>query len=212
MDTLILFDFLIGGGLIVGLIAAAARMRSASVIAGQNGSPATVRRVRRNARAALWTFGAALVLLIFFNKAHFKIGADQVIGSPTRAQVSGSWGGDHGLGVVLRTDGTFTTAALPPQVGTATPPVMSSADGSVLNVWSGHGTWMIGPGVFNGSPESVIFTVACGAGPGGCAGHVRTFDLQLETNAPSGGGGPALFYYLGRPHDLSNQYPFVRVA
>jgi hypothetical protein len=56
----------------------------------------------------------------------------------------------------------------------------------------------------------VIFTVSCGAAPSGCAGHPRTFDLQVETNAPSGGGGPALFYYLDSRHDLSNQYPFVR--
>jgi hypothetical protein len=113
------------------------------------------------------------------------------------------------LGLVLRPNGTFTAPALPQQVGTAAP-VLSSADGSVLNTWSGHGTWVIGPGVFNGSPESVIFTVACGAAPSGCAGHPATFDLQVETNAPSGGGGPALFYYLGSPRDLSNQYPFVR--
>ena len=55
----------------------------------------------------------------------------------------------------------------------------------------------------------MIFTVACDA-PNGCAGHAQTFDLQVGTNAPSGGGGPALFYYLGSRHDLSNQYPFVR--
>lgn len=37
-----------------------------------------------------------------------------------------------------------------------------------------------------------------------------TFDLQAETSSPSGGGGPALFYYLGDPDDWNNQYPFVR--
>jgi hypothetical protein len=211
MDILVIFDFLIGGGLIAGLIAAATRMRSARVIAGQGGSPAPARRVRRSDRAvaALWTFGAALVLLTFFNVAYFKPGANQVIGSPTRAQVTGTWGGDYGLGLVLRPNGTFTASALPQHVGTASPAL--SADGSaVLNTWPGHGTWVIGPGVFNGSPESVIFTVACGTALSGCAGHPRTFDLQVETNAPSGGGGPALFYYLGSPRDLSNQYPFVR--
>jgi hypothetical protein len=56
MDTLVIFDFLIGGGLIVGLIAVDTRMRSAMVIAGQSGSPATARRVRRSYGAVLWTF------------------------------------------------------------------------------------------------------------------------------------------------------------
>jgi hypothetical protein len=110
--------------------------------------------------------------------------------------------------LVLRPDGTFTASALPPQIGTAAPALSSTGD--VLNTGSGHGTWTIGPGVFNGSPDSVIFTVACGTAPSSCAGHPRTFDLQLETNAPNGGGGPALFYYTGSPRDLSNQYPFVR--
>jgi hypothetical protein len=32
----------------------------------------------------------------------------------------------------------------------------------------------------------------------------------VETNAPDGGGGLALFYYLGSPRDLSNQFPFIR--
>jgi hypothetical protein len=81
----------------------------------------------------------------------------------------------------------------------------------VLDLWSGHGTWTIGPGGFNGSPQSVIITVACRAAPSGCAGHPRTFDLQVETKAPNGQGGPALFYYLGNPRDLSNQYYFIRV-
>jgi hypothetical protein len=210
MDILVIFDVLIGGGLIAGLIAAVTRMRSARVIAGQDGTPATARRVRRidHAVTALCTFGSALALLTFVNVTYFK-SANQVIGSPTRAQVTGTWVGDYGLTLVLRPDGTFTTPALPPHVGTAAPAL--SADGSsVLGTWSGHGTWVIGPGVFNGSPQSVIFTVACDAVPSGCAGHPKTFDLQVETNAPSGGGGPALFYYLGSPRNLSNQYPFVR--
>jgi hypothetical protein len=109
---------------------------------------------------------------------------------------------------VLRPDGTFTTPALTPQIGSAAPTLSSTGD--VLHTWSGHGTWTIGPGVFNGSPDSVIFTIACGTAPSNCAGHPRTFDLQLETNAPNGGGGPALFYYTSSPRDLRNQYPFVR--
>jgi hypothetical protein len=56
----------------------------------------------------------------------------------------------------------------------------------------------------------VIFTVDCGDAPDRCAGHPRTFELLLETNSPVGGGGPALFYYLGRTQDLNNQYPFFR--
>jgi hypothetical protein len=166
-----------------------------------------VRRIDR-AVAALCTFGSVLALLTFVNVTYFKT-ANHVIGSPTRAEVTGTWIGDYGLGLTLRPDGTFTTAALPPHVGTAEP-TLNGDGSSVLDIWSGHGTWVIGPGVFNGSPQSVIFTVACDAAPSGCAGHPRTFDLQVETNAPSGGGGLALFYYLGSRHDLSNQYPFVR--
>jgi hypothetical protein len=211
MDISVRFDLLIGGGLIAGLIAAEAWIRSARVIVEQNGSPAAAGRVRRSDRAVavLWTFRAGLVLLAFLNLAYFRPGANRVVGSPTRAQVTGTWGGDYGLGLVLRPDGTFTSAALPPHVGTAAP-VLSSAGTFVLNAWPAHGTWTIGPGEFNGSPASVIFTVACGAASAGCAGHPRTFELQLETNSPDGGGGPALFYYLGSPRDLSNQYPFVR--
>jgi hypothetical protein len=132
-----------------------------------------------------------------------------VISSPTRAQVTGTWVGDHGLSLVLRPDGTFTTPALPSRIGTAAP--APGADESPMpGTWSGHGTWVIGPGIVGGSPRGVIFTVACDA-PNGCAGRPRTFDLQAETNAPSGGGGPALFYYLGGGHDLGNQFPFIRV-
>jgi hypothetical protein len=209
MDILVIFDFFIGGGLIAGLIAAATRMRSARVIAGQDGSLATARRAGRSGRvvAFLSTFGSALALIVFFNVAYFKT-ANRVIGSLTRAQVTGTWVGNHGSTLVLRPDGTFTAYGLPQHVRTVAA-VTSSADGPPLNPSSGHGTWIIGPGDFNGSPESVIFTDACDA-PNGCAGHARTFDLQMETNAPNGGGGPALFYYLGNPHDLSNQYPFVR--
>ncbi len=187
---------------------------SAGVIAGQDGRPATARRVRRGGRAVgvLGALGAVLVLLVFFLVVHFRSGGNQVVGSPTRAQVTGTWGGDYGLGLVLRPNGTFTSAALPPQVGTAAPDISSGdGDAHVLNAWSAHGTWTIGPGDLDGSPESVIFTVDCGAAPNECAGHPTTFELQLETNSPYGGGGPALFYYLGSTHDLSNQYPFVRV-
>jgi hypothetical protein len=211
MDISVRFDLLVGGGLVVGLIAAETWIRSARVVAGRNGSPATARRVRRSDRAVavLWTFRVGLVLLALLNLAYFRPGANRVVGSPTRAQVTGTWGGDYGLGLVLRPDGTFTSAALPPHVGTAAP-VLSSGDGDVVDTWPAHGTWTIGPGDLNGSPESVIFTVDCGAAPSRCADHPRTFDLQLETNSPDGGGGPALFYYLGSPRDLSDQYPFVR--
>jgi hypothetical protein len=209
MVILVTFDFLIGGGLIAGLVAAATRMRSARVLAGKDGNLATARRVGRSGRvvAVLSTVGSVLALLVFVNVVYFK-SANRVIGSPTRAQVTGTWVGNHGSTLVLRPDGTFTAYGLPQHVGTVAA-VTSSADGPPLNPWSGHGTWIIGPGGFNGSPESVIFTVACDP-PNRCAGHARTFDLQQETNAPAGGGGRALFYYLSNPHDLSNQYPFVR--
>jgi hypothetical protein len=201
-----MFDLLAGGGLIAGLITAAVaavRMRSARVIARENGGRAAAGRVRRTgAVTALWIFGAALVLLVLFNVLYFNgFGTDPVLGSPTRAQVTGTWIGDHGAILVLRADGTFTASGLPSSL-----PV----SGSLPAQPSGHGTWVIGPGDFSGPPESVIFTFACDAGPGGCAGPATTFDLQAETSSPSGGGGSALFYYLGDPDDWSDQYPFVR--
>lgn len=205
-----IFDFLIGGGLIVGLIAALLGP-SRVMIVGENGGPATARRVRRSAGAVavLWTFGAALAALVLFNVAYFNgFGTDPVIGSPTRAQVTGTWVGDHGATLVLRPDGTFTATSLPPYVGDATDSFGTS--GLLRNPPSGHGTWVIGPGDFNGPPETVIFTFACDADPNVCAGHAMTFDLQAEASSPSGGGGPALFYYLGDPDDWSDQYPFVR--
>jgi hypothetical protein len=155
-----------------------------------------------------WKLGAALLLLACFVGAHFKTGpgANQVVGSPTRAQVTGNWVGDYGSLLDLRPDGTFTSAALPPQVGSAAP-VLNRV--GVVGTWSGHGTWAIGPG--DPGPESVIFTVDCDAAPGSCAGHPKTFKLLLETNSPQGGGGPALFYYLGGTGDLDNQFPYVRV-
>lgn len=188
-----IFDFLLGGGLIAGLIfsLAARVLRGAGSVA----VPAV--------------FGAGLALLVVLNVAYFNgFGTDPVIGSPVRAQVTGTWVGDHGATLVLRPDGTFTASGLPPYVGNATDAVGTT--GLPQNPPSGHGTWIIGPGDFNGPPESVIFTFACDAGPYGCAGQAMTFDLQAETSSPSGGGGPALFYYLGDPDDWSNQYPFVR--
>jgi len=53
---------------------------------------------RKNVVAALWTVGVALVPLVFFVVT--QPGANQVVGSPTRAQVIGTWGGDYGLGLV----------------------------------------------------------------------------------------------------------------
>lgn len=202
-----IFDLLIGSALIAGLIAAAVaavRLRSARVIAQENGGPAAAGRVRRTgAVTVLWAFGAALVLLVLFNVAYFNgFGTDPVIGSPILTQVTGTWIGDHGAILVLRPDGTFTASGLPPS--------LLQMSGSPPDPPSGHGTWIIGPGEFNGPPESVIFTFACDAGSNGCAGPATTFDLQAETSSPSGEGGPALFYYLGDPDDWNNQYPFVR--
>jgi hypothetical protein len=72
---------------------------------------------------------------------------------------------------------------------------------------SGHGTWVIGPGDFDGSPESVILTLACSLPGDECANCNLTFDLQAEKLRPS--GGPALFYYQGDPDDWSDQYAFT---
>lgn len=182
-----IFDLFIGGGLIISVTVAA------------------IRRARHGpgAGTALWGLGSALALLVVFNVAYFNgFGTDPVIGTPTRAQVTGTWVGDYGATLVLSPDGTFTASGLPPYVGDATG--FPGTPGLPQNPASGHGTWIIGPGDFNGPPESVIFTFDCGAS--GCA----TFDLQAETSSPAGGGGPALFYYLGDPDDWSNQYPFVQ--
>jgi hypothetical protein len=187
---LVIFDFFIGGGLIVGLIAAATRISSVRVIAGQNGSPATARRVRRSDRAVavLWTFGTALVLLVFFNVAYFKSGINQVIGSPTRAQVTGTWVGDYGSELVLRPDGTFTAYGLSPHVGNAADTPIASVPPQ--NPWSGHGTWIIGPGEFNGPPESVRSRSrppSCHLELSGCP----AWALQLLVRTEGGAGPPA---------------------
>jgi hypothetical protein len=116
-------------------------------IAGQGGSPATVRRVGRSYSAVLWTFSAGLALLTFVNLEYWYLQprANHLIGSPTPAQVTGTWEGDLGTNLVLRPDGTFTASPVPQDVGTAAP-VTFNADGSQLNAWSGRGTWTIGPG------------------------------------------------------------------
>jgi hypothetical protein len=202
-----IFDFMLGGGLIVGLIVATCLLRPRRRTAGEHSGP-TAARVPRNRGGVvvLCALGAALVLLVLFNVAYFNgFGTDPVIGTPTRAQVTGTWVGDGGAVLVLRSDGTFTANGLPPAIGGA-----STTSGLSQNRVSGHGTWTIGPGDFNGPPESVIFTFICDANPSECAGQPSTFDLQAETSSPSGGGGPALFYYLGDPDDWSSQYPFVR--
>jgi hypothetical protein len=53
---------------------------------------------------------------------------------------------------------------------------------TLVHVWARHLDYR--PGDINGSPESVIFTVACDHAANRCAGHARTFDLQAETNGP----------------------------
>jgi hypothetical protein len=187
MGIIVFLNILISGSLIAGLVAAV--------------------RMRHGGRsiAVLWALGAALVLLTV-NVLHFRVGANRVIGAPSSAQVTGTWIGDYGSKLVLRPDGTFTAYTLPSQVG-------DEADTSILsgphNPWSGHGTWVVRT---NRSPESVHFTVACAAIPDGCAGHPGAFDLLVETNSPNMGGGPALFYYVGSPRDLSIQYSFVSLA
>jgi hypothetical protein len=202
-----IFDILACAGLIAGLVSVTMMLRPARMIVWDNGGPATVRRARRSATpvALLWIFGAATVLLVLFNVAYFS-GADPVIGSPTGTQVTGTWVGDHGARLLLRPDGTFTASGLPPHVGDGKG--IFATPGLPKNPASGHGTWIIGPGDFGGSLESVIFTFTCDAAPNGCTGRTMSFDLQAESSSPS--GGPALFYYLGDPDDWSDQYPFVR--
>jgi hypothetical protein len=158
------------------------------------------RKVGRLGRAVrVWPLVVSLAgtgLFVVFNVAYFNSGADPVISSPTRAQVTGTWVGRGRAKLVLRADGTFTASRLPPYAGQPTDlPDMLSGQTSP----SGKGSWVIGPGVFSGPPESVIFNFA---------GSTKTFDLQAETSSPS--GGPALFYYLGDPDDWSNQYAFTR--
>jgi len=159
------------------------------------------RRIGRLGRAVrVWPLVVALVgtgLFVVFNVAYFNgFGTDPVISSPTRLQVTGTWVGSGGARLMLRPNGTFTATRLPSYVGQPTdfPDMLSG-----LTSPSGNGRWVIGPGVFSGPSESVIFTFA---------DSTQTFDLQAETSSPS--GGPALFYYLGDPDDWSNQYAFTR--
>jgi hypothetical protein len=163
-------------------------------------------------RVALWLLVAFLAgagLFVLFNVAYFNgFDTDPVIGSPSPAQVTGTWGGDHGATLVLRPDGTFTASGLPPYVGDTTGSYSTS--GLPQNPPFGDGTWIIGPAPSDGSPKSVIFTFAsCDGSPKRCAGYTWSFDLQAETGI-SGSGGLALFYYSGDPDDLADQYAFTR--
>ncbi len=157
----------------------------------------------------VWLLVASLAgtgLFILFNVAYFNgFGTDPVIGSPTGAQVWGTWVGSGGARLVLRPDGTFTASGLPPYVGQPTD-FLDMLLGR--NPPSGHGTWVIGPGDFGGSPESVIFTFTCSPPGHECTNWKLTFDLQAERPGPS--GGAALFYYLGDPDNWSDQYAFTR--
>lgn len=157
----------------------------------------------------VWLLTASLAgtgLFILFNVAYFNgFGTDPVIGLPTGAQVTGTWVGTGGARLVLRRNGTFIASRLPPHAGQPTD-FRDMLKGR--NPSSGRGTWVIGPGNFDGSPESVIFTFACSPPGIGCANLNLTFDLQAESPGPS--GGPALFYYLGDPDEWSDQYAFTR--
>jgi hypothetical protein len=168
----------------------------------------TVRVSLARRAARRWTLMASLAgiaLFVLFNVAYFNgFGTDPVIGIPTRAQVTGTWVGNAGATLVLKLDGTFTASGLPSHTGQSDFPGMQLGH----NPASGHGTWAIGPGDFNGPPESVIFTFACSANASGCGNQVLTFDLLAENPGPS--GGPALFYYLGDPDDWGDQYAFTR--
>jgi len=177
------------------------------------GSVVLLLRPARAARAGraryAWPLAVSLAgsgLFVVFNVAYFNgFGTDPVIGSPTDAQVTGIWLGNAGATLVMKPDGTFTASRLPPHVGQPTdlPGMLPGR-----NPPSGHGTWAIGPGDFGGSPESVIFTLACSLPGGDCANSNLTFELQAENPGPS--GSPALFYYQGDPDDWSDQYAFTR--
>ena len=108
---------------------------------------------RKIAVAVRWASWATLALLVLIIVAHLKSKANQVVSSPTRAQVTGTWVGDYGLVLTLRPDGTFSSAGLPPDVGTAAP--VPSDPGGDGDVRPAHGTWVIGPGDLGGSAESV---------------------------------------------------------
>jgi hypothetical protein len=154
----------------------------------------------------VWLLVASLAgtgLFILFNVVYFN--TDPVIGSPTHAQATGTWVGSGGARLVLRSNGTFTASGLPPYAGQPTdfPDMLMGR-----NPPAGHGTWLIGPGDFGGSSESVIFTLTCPAPARECTNLNLTFDLQAESSGPS--GRPALFYYLGDPDDWSDQYAFTR--
>ncbi len=165
------------------------------------------RRTRAGRVRRVWLLVASLTgigLFVLFNAAYFTW-TDPVIGSPTDAQVTGTWVGTGGARLVLGRNGTFTASRLPPYAGQ-----MTDFRNMLLgrSPSAGHGTWVIGPGVFGGPPESVIFTFACSPRGSRCRNWNLTFDLQAESRGPS--GGPALFYYQGDPDDWSDQYAFSR--
>jgi hypothetical protein len=196
-----LFDLAIAFGLLVGLIGSIVFILL----------PQRVARVGRAVR--VWLLVGSLAgagLFVLFNVAYFNgFGTDPVIGSPTRAQVTGTWIGEKGATLVLRPDGTFTASGLPPHVGDGTGIFASS--GLPQNPSSGDGTWIIGPGQLSAPPESVIFTFAsCDGSANVCGDYAFSFDLLAEASSPSGSGGPALFYYTGDPDDWAGQYAFTR--
>jgi hypothetical protein len=190
-----LFDLVIALALLVLLVSSIAPfVRPRAATAG------------KHVRGRLVVSLAGIGIFILFNVVYFNgFGTDPVISSPTAAQVAGTWVGSGGAKLVLRPDGTFTASRLPPHVGQPTDfPVMVSG----RNPPAGHGTWVIGPGEFNGPPESVIFSFTCSAPGDECTNLNLTIDLQAESSSPS--GGPALFYYQGDPDDWSDQYAFTR--
>jgi hypothetical protein len=158
--------------------------------------------VRLCCKSPAWPFLAASVtgaaLLTGFNWNYFY-GDGTIIGTPTTAQVTGTWSGDYGETLTLRPNGTFTAEGIEiddNSTGTSVPPPKAPVTGS--------GTWSIEPGSDATGEGGVTFTfTSCNATF--CPG---SFELYAQTSSPVSGRGPALFYYLGDP-DSDNQYDFV---
>jgi hypothetical protein len=137
-----------------------------------------------------------LGFLVLFNVVVLN-GPDQVAGTITPEQVTGTWRGSGGATLVLRPDGTFTGTRLPAHIGWV-PSAGDPADSA--NPADVQGTWAISPGA-SGSP-GVTFCYDRRTDPDSCL----EFGLLLKRASSS----PALFANLGDPDDLNDQYAFSK--
>lgn len=136
-----------------------------------------------------------LGFLVLFNVVVLA-GPDQVAGSVTPAQVTGTWRDSDGATLVLRADGTFTGTRLPAHIGW----VPSAGDPDSTNPANVQGTWAISPGA-SGNP-GVTFCYDRRTNPDSCA----QFGLLLKDPSSS----PAMFVNSGDPDDLNNQFAFSK--